>query len=129
VKGRIGRWWPLVAISLFLAAGFWVLYAVWRSPHRSGLIAYGGFAVTVVTLLAGWIAWAWRTRARPADPTAAGQDLDRVADLLAMAVKTQWDRAAGERGLAAEPIPVSWRRPSLPLAGSIAAAAGSVGFA
>jgi hypothetical protein len=129
VKGRIGHWWPLVAISLFLAAGFWVLYVVWRSPHRSDLIAYGGFAVAVVTLLAGWIAWVWRTRARPADPTAAGQDLDHAADLLAMAVKTQWDRAAGERGLAAEPIPVSWGRPSLPLAGSIAAAAGSGRFA
>ena len=46
-----------------------------------------------------------------------------------MAVKTQWERAAGERGLVAEPIPVTWGRPSLPLAGPIAAAAGSRRFA
>ena len=117
MRGRIGGWWPLVAIALFLAAGFWVLSVVWRSQHRSDLIAFGGFAVTVVTLMTGWIAWAWRARARPADPAAASQDLDRVADLLAVAVKTQWERAAGERGLADGPIPVTWGRPSLPLAG------------
>src|SRR6185437_12429338 len=64
------------------------------------------------------------TRAR-----AAAQDLDHVADLLAIAVQTQWERAANERGLAAEPIPVTWGRPSLPLAGPIAAAAGSRRFA
>jgi hypothetical protein len=60
---------------------------------------------------------------------AAAHDLDRVADLLAMAVKTQWERAANERGLAADPIPVTWGRPSLPLAGPVAAAAGSRRFA
>ena len=114
---------------LFLAAAFWLLYAVWRSPHRIDLATYGAFAVPVVTLVAGWIAWAWRARTRSADPATAGQDLDRVADLLAMAVKTQWERAAGERGLVAEPIPVTWGRPSLPLAGPVAAAAGSRRFA
>ena len=129
MRGRIRGWWPLVAIALFLVAGFWVLYVVWRSPHRSDLVTYGGFAVTVVTLMAGWIAWAWRARARPAGPAAAGQDLDRVADLLAVAVKTQWEQAAGERGLADGPIPVTWGRPSLPLAGPVAAAAGSRRFA
>jgi hypothetical protein len=46
-----------------------------------------------------------------------------------MAVKTQWERAAGERGLVAEPISVTWGRPSLPLAGPISAAAGSRRFA
>jgi hypothetical protein len=62
-------------------------------------------------------------------PAAAGPDLDRVADLLAVAVKTQWEQAAGERGLADGPIPVTWGRPSLPLAGPAAAAAGSRRFA
>jgi hypothetical protein len=46
-----------------------------------------------------------------------------------MAVKTQWERAAAERGLVANPIPVSWGRPSLPLAGPVAAATGSRRFA
>ena len=129
MRGRIGGWWPLVAIALFIAGGFWVLYVVWRSQHGSDLIAFGGFAVTVVTLMTGWIAWAWRARTRPADPAAASQDLDRVADLLAVAVKTQWERAAGERGLAEGLIPLTWGRPSLPLAGPVAAAATSHRFA
>jgi len=63
VREKIGGWWPLVAIVLFLAAGFWVLYRVWRSPS---LVAYGGFAVAVVPLVTGWVAWAWRARTRPA---------------------------------------------------------------
>ena len=79
--------------------------------------------------MAGWIAWAWRARTSPGDSTKASQDLDRVADLLAIAVKTQWERAANERGLVAEPIPVTWSKPSLPLASPVAAAAGSRRFA
>jgi hypothetical protein len=126
--GKIGGWWPLIAIAAIAVAGFWVLYAVWRAPHHEQLIAYGSFAVAVVTLMAGWIASAWRARARPAAPAAAGPDLDHVADLLAVAVKTQWEQAAGERGLADEPISVTWGRPTLPLAGSAAAAAGSRRF-
>ena len=126
MRGRIGRWWPLIAIVLFLAAGFSVLYAVWQSPN---LVAYGGFAVAVVPLVTGWIAWVWRARTRSDNPAVAGENLDRVTDLLAVAVKTQWERAAGERGLAAEPIQVTWGRPSLPLAGPVAAAASSHRFA
>jgi len=108
MRGRTRGWWPLVAIALLLVAGSWVLYAVWQAPNRSDLITYGGFAVTVVTLTAAWSASAWRARARPASLTAAGPDLDHVADLLAVAVKTQWEQAAGERGLADGPIAVTW---------------------
>ena len=112
-----------------MVAVVWLLYAVWRSRHRSDLATYGAFAVAVVPLLAGWIAWAWRARTRPATSAAAGGELDRAADLLAVAVRTQWERAAGERGLAAEPIPGSWSRPSLALAGPVTAAAASRRFA
>jgi peptidoglycan/LPS O-acetylase OafA/YrhL len=66
MRGRIGGYWPLIAIALFLAAGSLVLYKVWQAPNRNDLVAYGGFAVTVVTLMAGWIASAWRAKARPA---------------------------------------------------------------
>ena len=109
----------------------WLLFAVWRSPspRRVDLSTYGAFVVPVVTLAVGWIAWAWRARTGSAGQAAAGQELDRVADLLAVAVRTQWEQAAAERGLAAAPIPVTWSRPSLALAGSIAAAAGSRRFA
>ena len=129
VRGRISGRWPLIAIALLLVAGTWVLYAVWHAHNRNDLIAYGGFAVTVATLMAGWIASVWRRTARPAALGAAGTNLDHVADLLAVAVKTQWEQAAGERGLADGPIPVTWGRPSLPLAGPAAAAAGSRRFA
>jgi hypothetical protein len=129
VRGRIRSWWPLAAIASFLVAALWLLYVVWRSSHRIDLATYGAFAVPVVTLMAGWIAWAWRARSSPADPATADQYLDRVADRLAMAVQMQWERAAGERGLVAEPIPVTWGKPSLPLAGPIAAAAGSRRYA
>jgi hypothetical protein len=129
VRGRIHSWWPLAAVAPFVVAALWLLYVVWQPRHRVDLATYGAFAVPVVTLMAGWIAWAWRARTSHASPAIAGQDLDRVADLLAMAVKTQWERAAGERGLVAEPIPITWGRPSLPLAGPISAAAGSRRFA
>ena len=130
VKGKIRGWWPLAAITPFLVAALCLLYGVWHSPpqRRNDLATYGAFAVAVVTLAAGWIAWAWRARRRSAGPAVTGQDLDRVTDLLAMAVKKQWERAAGERGLV-DPIPVTWGRPSAPLAGPIGAAAGSRRFA
>ena len=38
--------------------------------------------------------------------------LDRLADVLAGAVKVQWTTEAAERGLLEpEPIPVRWRKP------------------
>jgi hypothetical protein len=82
MRGRTRGSWPLVAIVLLLPTGFWVLYAVWQAPNRNELIAYAGFAVSLVTLMAAWIASAWRARARPVDLAAAGPDLDRVADLV-----------------------------------------------
>jgi hypothetical protein len=129
VRGRIRDWWPLMVVAPFLIATWWLLYVVWRSPQRSDLAVYGAFAVPVVTVMTGWIAWAWRAKSSLASPTVTSQDLDRVADLLALAVKTQWERAASERGLVAEPIPVTWGRPSIPLAGPVTAAVGSRRFA
>jgi len=124
----MSRWWPLAAVVVILAVVIWMLYGVWRSAHRADLATYGAFVAAVVPLLAGWLAWAWRARTGRAIPAAAGGELARAADLLAVAVRTQWERAAGERGLAAEPIPVGWGRPSLALAGSVAAAAASQRF-
>ena len=128
VRGRIRGWWPLAAVALLLVAALWLLLVVWRSSDRGGLATYGAFAVPMLTLMAGWVAWARRSRIRSAVPAGAGQEMDHVADLLAIAVKMQWERAASERGLAAEPIPVTWGRPSLPLAGPAAAAVGSRRF-
>jgi hypothetical protein len=130
MRGKLRREWPLFAVAVIVVAGAWLLYAVWRSPHRSDLSTYGAFVVAVVALVAGWIAWAWhRARRSPVARDARAEDLNRVADLLAVAVRKQWDLAAGERGLAgADPISVSWGRPTLPVAGPAAAAAGSQRF-
>ena len=131
MRGRTSSWWPLVAVATVLAAASWLLYVVWRSPsqHRVDLATYGAFAAAVITPTAGWIARTLRAREGRADAAPAGQGLDHVADLLATAVRVQWERAAGERGLVAEPIQVSWDRPLLPLAGPVAAAVGSRRFA
>ena len=60
----------------------------------------------------------------------SGQELGRLADLLAGAVDAEWTRAAGERGLLEpEPIPVQWQRPAAPFAGPVAAAVASTRFA
>jgi hypothetical protein len=81
------------------------------------------FAVPLVALALGWIAWLWRARQQKGLLGARGPDLSDRADVLAEAVRTQWEQAAGERGLLApEPIPVRWARPVLPLAGPAAAA-------
>ena len=129
MRSRIRDWWPLAAVTAAEIAALWLLYAVWNSPRRNDLATYGAFATPVVLMMLGWIAWARQARVRSARLSTASDELDRVANLLAMAVKTQWEQAAGERGLIAEPIPVTWGRPSLPLAGPVAAAAGSRRFA
>ena len=60
----------------------------------------------------------------------SGQELGRLADLLAGAVDEEWTRAAGERGLLEpEPIPVRWQRPAAPFTGPVAAAVASARFA
>jgi hypothetical protein len=121
--------WPVAAIAAIAAGAVVLLFAVWRSSHRNDLIAYGGLVATVATIATGWMSRAWRTRARASagavDPAAIG----RLADVLARAVAGQWTRAAADRGLLApEPIPVRWRRPSVPLAGPSAAAAAARRF-
>jgi hypothetical protein len=121
-------WWRMAAVLLLLIAASWLLYAVWRSPRRVDLSTYGAFAVPVMALMAGWIGWVVRAKQSSGDRASADQDLSRLTDSLAMAVKTQWEHAANERGLLPEPIPISWGRPSLPLTGPVAAAIGSRRF-
>jgi hypothetical protein len=128
VRGKIPSWLLFATVFLLLAAASWALYLVWRSPHRVNLATYGAFAVPVLALMVGWIAWAGRVWRRSGERATADGDLNRLADLLAVAVKIEWERAAHERGLMPEPIPIEWGRPSLPLAGPVAAATGSRRF-
>lgn len=117
-------------IAVILAATAWLLYVVWRSSHRSDLATYGAFALSAITLAAGWMAWTWRASKGGARPGTSDQRLLQTMDLLATEVTKQWNQAASERGLLApEPIPVQWGRPSLALAGPTAGATDSQRFA
>jgi hypothetical protein len=97
----------IAAIAVF---AFWLIWAVYRSPHRDDLSVFGAYAAGVaavaVTLILVVPGIARRSGAlRPARP------LDEVADLLAAAVAAQWTRAAGDRRLlGAAQIPVRWVR-------------------
>jgi len=115
--GRKGHGlWQVLAAAAILIGTIWLLYVVYRSPHRQDLEAFIASAVSVGTIAVSWIAWAWRAGPR-ADRAVGAAELDQLADLLAGAVKNQWTRAAAERGLLQpEPIPVRWRRPSVPIA-------------
>jgi hypothetical protein len=101
--------WPVVAVTVIAAGAGLLLYAVWRSPHRSDLVAYWGLAATVVTVATGWMSWAWRTRARASADVVDGTAIDRLADVLARAVSAQWTRAAADRVLTITKFPV-WGR-------------------
>jgi len=83
----------------------------------------------VAGIAAGWIGWVWRARSQGSE-VVSGQELGRLADLLAGAVDVEWTRAAGERGLLEpEPIPVRWQWPAAPFTGPVAAAVSSTRFA
>jgi hypothetical protein len=129
VRNKVRDLRPLIAVVVIVAGAVYVLYAVWRSPHRSDLATFGAFAVAVVALVAPLITWGRRVRAKGAGPVEPRHEYDQLADLLAEAVSEQWTRAANERALVApEPIPVTWGRPSLPLVGPAAAAVSSQRF-
>ena len=127
--GRARSWWPFAAIAAIAVVTVAGLYVVWRSPHRKDLIDFWGFVAAIAVIAGGRIAWVWRARSKQASTAVSGQELGRLADLLAGAVDEQWTRAAGERGLLEpEPLPVRWQRPAAPVAGPVAAAVASKRF-
>lgn len=122
MQRRVRNLWLFVTV-IALAALAWLLYAIWRSPHRTDLATYWALVAAVVPIAAGLIASAWRIKAAQSHTTVEIGELDYVADLLRDAVKTEWSRAAGARGLLEPtPIPVRWKTSSLPVAGPISAA-------
>jgi len=87
-------WWPLWAVAGLVVALCWLLYLIWRSPHRGDLATYGAFALPVVMLAAGWVTWTWRqARTTPAGSMATSDNLARALDSLAAAVQAQWGKA------------------------------------
>ena len=118
-----------VTLWLGIVACVGVLVAAAALAH--GLVKTGGMIFGAVAT--GFTAWLLiRTfpivqRRRVAAVGTAEQN--QLADQLAEVVESQWTREADRRGLLVpEPIPVKWRRPSLPLAGSAQAAASTRRF-
>lgn len=122
MQGRFRGWWRFPAIVVIAGVTLWLLRAGWHSEHEA---VYLAAAVPLVVAAAGLTRSIWRAHSTAA-PT---RDPDHAADVLAAAVKRQWEQEAGERGLTApEPIPVTWGSPLTPLAGPAAAAAESRQF-
>ena len=130
MSGRVRRLWPFAAIGTIAVVTIAGLVAVGLSPNPANLEGFAGLAISVIGIAAGWIGWVWRARSQQGSGAVTGQELGRLADLLAGAVEAEWTRAAGERGLLEpEPIPVRWHRPAAPVAGPVAAAVASTRFA
>lgn len=119
----------LAAVALVAVTG-WLLFAVWRSPHRDDLATFGAFAIPVVVIAAGLVGRTWQKKSSRGGIAVEEAELNHLADLLAIAVTDQWTCAAGERGLLEpEPIAVQWMQPSAPLSGPVSAAVESRRFA
>jgi len=129
-RGRLRSWWSLGAVAVIAVIVGWLLYLLFRARGRDDLSTYGAFALPVILVVAGWLGWAWRKgKASASAGPASGQALDQAADQLAAAVLAQWNQAAEERGLiGADPIRVTWGRPSQAMAGPADAAIGSHRF-
>lgn len=121
--------WPVVVVAAIAGGMLWLVYAVWRSPHRMDLATFGSYVAGVAVVAVALITRAWEVRTQQRGGTLGTAELDHLSDLLAGAVKDQWTRAAADRGLLQpDPIPVRWGRSSLPIAGPPSAAVGSQRF-
>jgi hypothetical protein len=126
--GKARSSWLVVVAIAIIAVTTWVLYAVWRSPQRTSLATYGAFALPLVLAAGGWVISVYRAGGRSDVSAASGPELEKLTDLLARSVDEQWSRAAGERGLEPQPIPVRWQRAVGPFAGPVLAAVTSSSF-
>ena len=98
---RARRFWPLAAAAVIAVVTVAGPVAVWRSRNRADLEGFAGFAISAAGIAAGWIAWVWRHKSSQGSEVVSGQELGRLADLLAGAVEAEWTRAAGEQRLRA----------------------------
>src|SRR5512144_2144605 len=124
MSGMSRRAWGRLVISLmitgavaFVGALAWSAWRVYRLPvaQRTDAVGFGQFLLALVGAATAAIG-------------AVGKRLAPSARRSTEAVEGQWTRAAGERRLLEPaPIPVRWRRSSLPIAGPVSAAVGAPG--
>lgn len=114
------RWIKLAGLALLaVAGGWWALQVALLEPNeRSTASGYGQFALAILGILiiaAGPV--------RKAFSSGASLPVDELADLLALAMRNQWEKAARDRRLLEPaPLPIRWRRCRLPVAVPVAAA-------
>jgi hypothetical protein len=120
----------LLAVTLvaIMTIATWVLYVVWRSQHPVDLAVYGAFAVPFVVAVSGLGVAVWHRRRRLRGDMVELEEVERLADALAVAVWAQWSRAAGDQGLLPKPIPVRWEQPAASLVGPVSVAITSTQF-
>lgn len=98
--------WPVVVVAAVVGGTLWLVYAVWRSPHRNDLATFGSYVAAVAVVAVALITRAWEVRTRQSGDALQATELDELSDLFARAVKDQWTRAAADRGLLQpDPIP------------------------
>jgi hypothetical protein len=83
--------WPFAAVGAIAVITVAALVAVWRSPHRADLEGFAGLAISAAGIAAGWIAWIWRQKSSRGSGGDPGQELGRLAGLLAGAVQAEWN--------------------------------------
>ena len=106
MRPKASGMWPVVTVAAIAFSTLWVVYAVCRSPHRNDLATFGSYVAAVVVIAVALIDRTWEAKGRQSDAVTGAQELDRLTELLAGAVKDQWTRAATDRGLLqSEPIP------------------------
>jgi hypothetical protein len=111
--------WPAVLVVAVVAGASWLVWVVWRSPHRSDLATFGAFAAAVVTIAAGQIAWAKNVGARRRGGESQPRALNHIADLLSGGGQGSADprRLGSEAAAGADPCPVGQAVPAVVRAG------------
>jgi hypothetical protein len=101
--------------------GWWVVQvSLLDSADRSNASSYGQFVLAAVGLL---IILGDRIKK---DSAPVAVDLDQLSDTLAGVIRNQWREAAADRRLVQpRPLPIRWRRATLPVDGPVAAATGT----
>src|SRR5690242_9907446 len=105
--------WPVIVVAAVVVGTLWLVYAVWRSPHRNDLATFGSYVAAVAVVAAALITRAWEVRTRQSGDALQATELDELSDLFARAVKDQWTRwtcsALADRFLELIMPPVGWR--------------------
>jgi hypothetical protein len=81
-----------VASVSIVAVAVWLVYAVWRSPHRNDLSVFWAFAIPAGVAAASLSTWIWRVRTgqREATVGAAEAASTNIVAPLASSTRTMW---------------------------------------